>query len=96
MAIDAAASEFHKDGRYILAGENWTGSAADLVEKYSSWAKSYPIISIEDGLFEDDWEGWVLLTRALGDKIQIIGDDLFVTQKERIEKGIAIGPGTRS
>ncbi|MGI6164313.1 MAG: phosphopyruvate hydratase [Bacillota bacterium] len=93
LAIDAAASEFHKDGKYILAGENWTGSAADLVEKYSSWAKSYPIISIEDGLFEDDWEGWVLLTRALGDKIQIIGDDLFVTQKERIEKGIAIGAG---
>ncbi|HHY12956.1 MAG TPA: phosphopyruvate hydratase [Firmicutes bacterium] len=93
LAIDSAASEFYKGDKYVLAGENWTGTAAELVEKYASWVRSYPIISIEDGLSEDDWEGWVLLTRALGEKVQIIGDDLFVTQKERIEKGIAMGAG---
>jgi enolase len=62
-----------------------------MVDKYAAWVKSYPIASIEDGLFEDDWEGWVLLTKTLGQKVQIIGDDLFVTQKERLEKGIAVG-----
>jgi len=93
LAIDAAASEFYQDGKYTLAGENWTGSADQLVEKYVSWVNSYPIISIEDGLSEDDWEGWVLLTKALGGKVQIVGDDLFVTQKQRIEKGISIGAG---
>ena len=93
LAIDAAASEFYQDGKYTRAGENWTGSADQLVEKYVSWVNSYPIISIEDGLSEDDWEGWVLLTKALGDKVQIVGDDLFVTQKQRIEKGISIGAG---
>ena len=75
MAIDAAASEFYRDGNYHLAGENWS-DAGELVEKYTQWVKAYPIISIEDGLAEDDWEGWVLLTKALGDKVQIIGDDL--------------------
>jgi enolase len=93
LAIDAAASEFYKEGSYILAGENWTGTAGELVEKYVSWVNSYPIISIEDGLAEDDWEGWVLLTRTLGEKVQIVGDDLFVTQKQRIEKGITVGAG---
>ncbi len=91
LAIDSAASEFYKEGKYILAGENWSGNAAELVEKYASWVRSYPIISIEDGLHEDDWEGWVLMTKVLGAKIQIIGDDLFVTQRERIEKGIELG-----
>ncbi len=93
LAIDSAASEFYVNGEYILAGEGWTGTSAELVEKYISWVKSYPIISIEDGLWEDDWEGWVLLTKALGEKVQIIGDDLFVTQKQRIRKGIVLGAG---
>lgn len=91
LAIDSAASEFYKDGKYVLAGEKWEGDTAGMVDKYASWVRAYPIVSIEDGLFEDDWEGWVLLTKTLGDKIQIIGDDLFVTQKERLEKGIALG-----
>ncbi|MGI6643359.1 MAG: phosphopyruvate hydratase [Bacillota bacterium] len=91
LAIDAAASEFYRDGNYHLAGENWSGDAGELVEKYTQWVKAYPIISIEDGLAEDDWEGWVLLTKALGDKVQIIGDDLFVTQRTRINKGIHVG-----
>jgi enolase len=64
-----------------------------MVDKYVSWVKAYPIVSIEDGLAEDDWEGWVLLTKTLGDKVQIIGDDLFVTKKERLEKGIVVGAG---
>ncbi|HHY76382.1 MAG TPA: phosphopyruvate hydratase [Firmicutes bacterium] len=93
LAIDAAASEFYKDGKYVLSGEGWSGGSADLVEKYVSWVKAYPIVSIEDGLSEDDWEGWVILTRTLGDKVQIVGDDLFVTRKERLEKGIVVGAG---
>ncbi len=93
LAIDAAASEFCKDGKYVLASENWTGDTAAMVEKYAAWVKAYPIVSIEDGLAEDDWEGWVLLTKTLGSKIQIIGDDLFVTRKDRVEKGISVGAG---
>lgn len=90
LAIDAAASEFYRDGMYVLSGDGWRGDAAQLVEKYSEWVRSYPIVSLEDGLSEDDWEGWVILTRTLGNRIQIVGDDLFVTQKERIEKGITV------
>ncbi len=93
LAIDAAASEFYQDGRYVLEGEKWEGHAGDLVKKYRNWVGSYPIISIEDGLAEDDWEGWVVLTKMLGDRVQIIGDDLFVTQRQRIEKGIAAEAG---
>lgn len=93
LAIDAAASEFFKDGKYVLEGEGWQGDGAELVAKYQAWVKAYPIVSIEDGLFEDDWESWVLMTKLLGDKIQIIGDDLFVTQRPRIEKGIAMSAG---
>jgi enolase len=91
LAIDSAASEFEKGGKYVLPGENWEGDSAAMVEKYASWVKSYPIVSLEDPLAEDDWEGFVLLTKTLGDKVQIIGDDLFVTQKARLDKGIAIG-----
>jgi enolase len=93
LAIDAAASEFYKEGQYVLSGEGWSGDTAQMVDKYVSWVKAYPIVSIEDGLAEDDWEGWVLLTKTLGDKVQIIGDDLFVTKKERLEKGIVVGAG---
>lgn len=91
LAVDSAASEFYSGGKYALAGENWEGDSAALVEKYAAWVKSYPIVSLEDPLAEDDWEGWVLLTKTLGQKVQIIGDDLFVTQKARLDKGIAIG-----
>ena len=86
LAIDAAASEFYKEGKYILAGENWTGTADELVEKYVSWVNSYPIISIEDGLSEDDWEGWVLLTKALGKKVQIVGDDRLSPRNNALKK----------
>ncbi|MGE5580053.1 MAG: phosphopyruvate hydratase [Bacillota bacterium] len=91
LAMDPAASEFEKGGKYILEGGKWTGDSAAMVEKYASWAKSYPIVTIEDGLAEDDWEGWVLLTETLGNKVQLVGDDIFVTQRERLEKGIAMG-----
>ncbi len=91
LAIDSAASEFERGGKYVLAGEKWEGDSAAMVEKYAGWVKSYPIVSLEDALAEDDWEGWVLLTKTLGDKVQLIGDDLFVTQKARLEKGIAVG-----
>jgi len=91
LAIDCAASEFEEGGKYVLKGEGWEGDSAALVEKYAGWVRSYPIVSIEDGLSEDDWQGWVLLTKVLGDKTQIIGDDLFVTQRARVEKGIAVG-----
>jgi len=93
LAIDAAASEFLKDGNYVLEGEGWQGDGAELVAKYQGWVKAYPIVSIEDGLAEDDWESWVIMTKLLGDEIQIVGDDLFVTQRSRIEKGIAMGAG---
>ena len=91
LAIDCAASEFEKGGKYVLRGENWEGDSAALVEKYAGWVKSYPIVAIEDALSEDDWEGWVLLTKMLGDKVQLIGDDIFVTQRARLEKGITVG-----
>jgi enolase len=92
IAIDSAASSFYKSGRYILAAEKKPQkSAEEMVKYYSALVKKYPIISIEDGLAEDDWEGWKMLTDALGEKIQIVGDDLFVTNKKRLEKGISLG-----
>ncbi|MEP7029266.1 MAG: phosphopyruvate hydratase, partial [Candidatus Eisenbacteria bacterium] len=92
LAMDAAASEFYKGGKYVLAGEGGKSfDSAGLVEWYSGLCDRYPIVSIEDGLAEDDWEGWGRLTRALGDRIQIVGDDLFVTNPERIARGIAEG-----
>ena len=94
LALDVAASELYKDGRYILANEaQKEKSAADLVEYYADLVERYPIISIEDGMAENDWEGWRLLSERLGDRIQLVGDDLFVTNtsilKEGIDKGIA-------
>jgi enolase len=92
IAIDAAASSFFVDGKYVLSAEKKPSkSAADMVKFYQDLVKKYPIISIEDGLAEDDWEGWQLLTNALGNKVQIVGDDLFVTNKKRLEKGISLG-----
>ncbi len=91
LAIDAAASEFFDNGAYRLAGEGRTLSAADLVDLYEVWVQRYPIVSIEDGMAEDDWEGWKLLTDRLGGRIQLVGDDLFVTNVARLEEGINRG-----
>ncbi len=91
LAIDAAATEFFKDGKYVLAGEGLAYSAAEMIDFYSRLVDKYPIVSIEDGLAEDDWEGWAELTRRLGGKVQIVGDDLFVTNTERLARGIKSG-----
>ena len=92
IALDSAASSFFKDGKYILAAEkNPTMSAEELVQFYSRLVAKYPIISIEDGHAEDDWDGWKIMTDELGSKIQIVGDDLFVTNKKRLERGISLG-----
>ncbi|MCX5997389.1 MAG: phosphopyruvate hydratase [Chloroflexi bacterium] len=88
IAIDGAASSFYKDGKYVLEREGKTLSGAEMVDFYADWVSKYPIISIEDGLDEDDWEGWVLLTQKLGKKVQLIGDDLYVTNVKRIKQGI--------
>lgn len=92
IAIDPAASAFFENGKYVMAAEKKpTKTAAEMVKFYQDMVKKYPIVSIEDGLAEDDWEGWKLLTDALGSKVQIVGDDIFVTNKKRLEKGIAMG-----
>ncbi|MEA2077882.1 MAG: phosphopyruvate hydratase [Candidatus Marinimicrobia bacterium] len=90
IALDVAASEFYdkKTGKYKLASENKTMSAEDMVELYASWVEKYPIISIEDGLDENDWDGWKKLTAKLGNKVQLVGDDLFVTNAKLLQKGI--------
>jgi enolase len=90
IALDAAASELYKNGKYILAREGQTLTREEMVEFYVKWVASYPIISIEDGMDEDDWEGWQLLMKKLGDKVQLVGDDLYVTNVERIKKGIEL------
>ena len=93
IAIDAAASEFYNDGKYFIEGDENGRTSSDMVEIYRQWCDKYPIISIEDGLDESDWDGWEELTEVLGDDIQLVGDDLFVTNAailaEGIEKGIA-------
>lgn len=93
IAMDAAASEFYKNGRYELAGENESLDANGLVELFEKYAEKFPIVSLEDGLAEDDWDGWKPLTERLGKKMQLVGDDIFVTNskilKEGIDKGIA-------
>lgn len=88
IALDTAASEIYKDGKYDLAGEGVTKTSAEMVDFYAQLVEKYPIISIEDGLAEDDWDGWKLLTEKLGDKVQLVGDDLFVTNTERLSRGI--------
>jgi len=87
VAIDAAASEFYGDGSYTFEGN--TRTAAEMTAIYASWLDAYPIVSLEDPLAEDDWQGWQELTAAIGDRVQIVGDDLFVTNPERIRRGIA-------
>jgi enolase len=91
LAIDVAASELFKNGTYVLAGEGRTLSAKELVDLYEDWIKRYPIVSIEDGMAEDDWDGWKVLTERLGDRIQLVGDDVFVTNVERLTQGIDKG-----
>jgi enolase len=91
LALDPAASEFFKSGTYNLAGEGRKLSATELVDLYEAWISRYPIVSIEDGMAEDDWAGWKLLTDRLGDRVQLVGDDLFVTNVERLTEGIEKG-----
>jgi enolase len=91
IAIDAAASEFYRDGSYVLAGERRSLPAPEFAEYLSSLADRYPIISIEDGMSEDDWEGWAALTQMLGKQLQLVGDDVFVTNEERLRRGIDAG-----
>jgi len=88
LALDAAASEFYKAGKYHFASENKHFTAEEFVAKFGEWVNQYPIISIEDGLAEDDWDGWAHMTKVLGEKIQLVGDDLFVTNRKYLEKGI--------
>lgn len=91
LALDAASSEFYKDGKYVLEGEGKSFDAAGIVRYYEDLAAKYPIKSIEDGCAEDDWEGWGLLTKTLGGRIQLVGDDLFVTNTARLREGIEKG-----
>jgi len=91
LALDAASTEFYKDGKYVLAGEGKMLDSAGMVAYYADLVKRYPIISIEDGMAEDDWAGWKALTDALGAKVQLVGDDLFVTNSARLKDGIARG-----
>jgi len=91
LAIDAASTEFYKDGIYNLAGEGKKLDAGGMVDYWANLVSRYPIISIEDGMAEDDWDGWKALTDALGNKVQLVGDDLFVTNKTRLADGITKG-----
>ncbi|MDD2391919.1 MAG: phosphopyruvate hydratase [Bacilli bacterium] len=90
LALDVAASEFYENGKYFIKGENKTLTASDLVDYYIDLINTYPIVSIEDGMAEEDYEGWQLLTEKLGSRIQLVGDDLFVTNKQLLEKGIEL------
>lgn len=88
IALDPAASEFHLDGKYVFEGEKVSRTSQEMISLYSDWSSKYPIISLEDGLAEDDWEGWASLTEKLGGKIQLVGDDIFVTNAEILKEGI--------
>ncbi|HEY8739254.1 MAG TPA: phosphopyruvate hydratase [Candidatus Dormibacteraeota bacterium] len=91
IALDPATSEFYKDGRYHLAGEGRSLSSEEMISLWEEWTRAYPVISIEDGLAEDDWDGWKLLTERLGAHTQLVGDDLFVTNPLRLQQGIDRG-----
>ncbi len=91
IALDPASSEFYEDGKYNLKSENRKLTAAEMADLYADWSERYPIISIEDGLAEEDWAGWAILAQKIGKRIQIVGDDLFVTNTSRIERGIREG-----
>jgi len=90
LALDPAASEFYRDGKYVLAREGLALTSGQMVEFYVNWVADYPIISIEDGLAEDDWDGWRLLTQRLGSEVQLVGDDLYVTNIDRLRRGIEL------
>jgi len=90
IALDPAASEFYQDGKYLLAREGKSLSTSEMVEYYVKWAASYPVISLEDGLAEDDWDGWQLLTQKLGSQVQLVGDDLYTTNVNRLRRGIEL------
>ena len=91
LAIDAAASEFYKDGKYVLKGENLSLNNAEMAQWLEEFTRKYPLISIEDGMAEGDWDGWTMLTGSLGDRIQLVGDDVFVTNPAILAEGIAEG-----
>jgi len=91
LALDVASTEFFRDGEYVLAGEGRSLSPAGMVDYLADLSARYPIVSIEDGMAEDDWDGWAALTEALGDRVQLVGDDLFVTNTGRLERGIRDG-----
>ncbi len=91
LALDPASTEFFRDGKYVLEGEGRTLDPAGMVKVYEDLCARYPIASIEDGMAEDDWEGWIALTRSIGSKVQLVGDDLFVTNTARLKDGIARG-----
>ena len=91
IALDPAASEFFEDGKYVLKKEGRTLTGAEMVDFYADWVEKYPIISIEDGLAEDDWDSWVLMMDRLGSRVQIVGDDLLVTNVARVRKAIELG-----
>ncbi|HEX9264803.1 MAG TPA: phosphopyruvate hydratase, partial [Candidatus Binatia bacterium] len=92
LALDAAASEFYDDGKYVFKKSDGQSRGRDeMVNLYEDWVRQYPIVSIEDGFAEDDWEGWRVMTQALGKKIQLVGDDVFVTNRVRLQRGIDAG-----
>ncbi|HJZ62197.1 MAG TPA: phosphopyruvate hydratase [Miltoncostaeaceae bacterium] len=91
LALDVAATELHRDGAYRLEGEGRTLSAAELVDLYAELVDEYPIVSIEDGMSEEDWDGWAAMTARLGERVQLVGDDVFVTNPERLHRGIEDG-----
>ncbi|MDV6373223.1 phosphopyruvate hydratase [Deinococcus arenicola] len=93
IALDPAVTELYKDGKYHLESEGRVLSTDEMVDFWADWASRFPIISIEDGLAEDDWDGWQALTAKIGDKVQLVGDDLFVTNPERLQRGIDTGVG---
>ena len=93
MAMDVASSEFYVDGKYKMTGEGVEMTSEEMVDYLAGLCEKYPIISIEDGMAEDDWDGWKKLTKKLGKKVQLVGDDLFVTNTERLAKGIQLGAG---
>ncbi len=94
IALDPASSEFYQDGKYVFKkSDKSVKSSEQMVDFYVNWVRQYPIVSIEDGLSENDWEGWSRMTRELGDKVQLVGDDLFVTNTQRLKRGIESGVG---
>ena len=91
IALDPAATEMYKDGKYVFEGEGVTRTSAEMVDYYANLCDKYPIVSIEDGMAEDDWDGFKMLTERVGARVQIVGDDLYVTNTDRVRKGIQLG-----